>query len=143
MGAEVFFTNAINQQFSRSKVAQVVPQKAAPIVLEGSVDEIRFVSVSQAKSSEDLFKKLPVNTILTTNYRIYVIVNLKLKRLSDNKILWAGQFKTERDYLAPQLESNVINSANALYNSSARRQNLKLMAEQLMIEAHDRMTENF
>ncbi|HRO68381.1 MAG TPA: hypothetical protein PL182_12500, partial [Pseudobdellovibrionaceae bacterium] len=62
---------------------------------------------------------------------------------SDSEVVWEGRFRGERTYAAPQVHMAGVNSVNPLYNLSARRQNLDVLAQEMMIEAHSRMTENF
>jgi hypothetical protein len=70
-------------------------------------------------------------------------VTVKVVRQADGTELWAGSFSGERTYAAPQVTLAGVNSVDPLYNLSARRQNIDLMANDLMLEAHDRITENF
>lgn len=143
-GVEVYFTNAIIQQFALSKIARVVPKKKAPIVLEGQITEIKYESEAQATlSSDSPTPNLPKGAVLTTKYRIYIFAKLRLIRVLDNKVIWQSPFKSEKDYSAPLLERENINSANALYNHSARQREIQLMAESMMTEVHDRLSESF
>ncbi|MNY58066.1 hypothetical protein D3C86_1943590 [compost metagenome] len=68
---------------------------------------------------------------------------MKLVRQADGTELWSGSFSGERTYVAPQVTLAGVNSVNPLYNLSARRQNIDIMANDIMTEAHDRITENF
>lgn len=141
VGIESYFTNELIRQLARSGVARVVNKADAAVVLEGSIEELRFVR--NAKATQNEIQRLPLGSVLTTEYRIHVTSKVQLRRLSDGKILWQDSFQNERAYFASQLGSAGINSANALYNQSARHQNLAKMAEDMMIEAHDRLTESF
>jgi hypothetical protein len=86
---------------------------------------------------------LPEGAVLTTDYRLVVTTSLKLKRRSDDRIMWQGSFQGEKSYSAPRIGTPLANSANATYNHSVRMQTISAIADDMMTEAHDRMTENF
>lgn len=139
---EGFFTNELIQQFHRSQVAKVVPRMTAPVTIEGRINQVKYIHGGQVDGS-DKSKELPPNSVLTVEYRILVNANIILRRNSDQKILWQGQFDSESVYNAPQVGLAVINSVNPLYNHSARIEVIGRMAKDMMTEAHNRMTENF
>jgi hypothetical protein len=86
---------------------------------------------------------LPADAVLDRVYRIVVTSNIVLKRKSDERIIWQGNFSNERVYDPQRLGTGVVNSANATYNQSARMEYMSRLAEEMMTEAHDRITENF
>lgn len=136
-GVETYFTNALVRALESSKLAKITPKSAAQVALEGSVDSIIYAT-----------NPLPAgggldDVVLTNEYRIYLQASVRLRRISDQTIIWQGKFSGERSYLAPQIFKPGINSANALYNHSARYQNIQAMAQDTMTEAFDRLTENF
>jgi len=143
VGAEIYFTNALIQEFERSKVAEVLPESLSDAVLRGTISRIEYVApetgMKLAKDSEFL----PQGTVLATIYNINVVIDMSLVRRSDEKVIWSGSFSGVRSYSAPQVTLPVVNSVNPLYNLSARRQNIELIANDVMSEVHDRMTENF
>ena len=136
-GIEVSFTNSIIQEFGRSRIARVVEPSQAEGLLEGEVTDLQYLSGGSTERS------LPSGSVLATEYRILLFVRVRLKRQSDKTILWQSDFTGERTYVAPQVASAGINTVNPLYNLSARRQNIEVMASEIMAEAHDRLTENF
>lgn len=147
-GIEVYFTNALLEQFSLSRVAKIVDKDLAPAVLEGVVESVKYVPEALAEGSSDPSVKsplpnLPSGAVLATKYRVYVTARVQLRRKSDGKILWQSKFENEKDYSAPQLESADINSANALYNHSARHRVIGEIAHNMMIDVHDRLSESF
>lgn len=139
VGVEVPFTNAMIREFTRSQVAKVVDKSAAQVVLEGSVEKIIYDVANQINNP----LLIPPNTILNSEYRISVYIKLVLRRASDQHILWEQAFNGQKSYLAPKIGLEGLNSANALYNQSARQQNLSEMAGDITAEAHGRLTENF
>lgn len=144
VGIEVFFTNSLIREFERSRVARVSSTEEAPLALEGVVKGVqidRAGLVTGGETSE--IQNLPANAVLATEYRLLVFVHLRLRRKSDRQIVWEGAFQKEGVYLAPRIGGEGINSANANYNKSAREQRIAQIAEEMMEEAHDRMTENF
>jgi TolB-like protein len=146
VGIESYFTNSIIEEFARSKRIQVIDQRDAPVRLEGVIVDIKFqrsaLAEGTGKESQEV-EGLPDETILTTEYRVRVTAQVYLRRLSDQKIIWSGAFKGEDIYTAPQVGSAGVNSANALYNHSARRQVVQGIANDMMAEAYRRVTERF
>lgn len=144
---EVFFTNSLRRELFRAREVKVTDEKTAPITIDGVIDSVSFVQGAPVEGvgsdTEGDIPTLPAGAILTTDYRIYVTTTLAVRRNSDNKVLWRGSFTNERSYLAPQIGTESINSSNALYNQSARLQNIEIMAKEMMREAYNRMTENF
>lgn len=156
VGVETYFTNFLIREFNRSKIAHVVSRDTAPIVIEGNVTSIEYRHggttlgncdptdpLTGAKCRETNKISIPMNTVLTTEYRVGVTADLKVIRTSDRKVLWTGSVSNERNYTAPQVGTAGINSVNALYNHSARMELIETLAQDMMAEVHDRMTENF
>jgi hypothetical protein len=157
-GVEVFFTNALVRELERSRLAKVTDMASAEVDLVGVVSSIKYAptnSYSIDRSNVDVEHfpapndprsfgpNIATNTVQNTEYRILVTTQLQLVRISDHKVVWAGEFKNERTYLAPKIAIQDLTSANATYNQSARDQNLQLMAKDTMREAYERLTENF
>lgn len=145
VGIEVDYTNAFVNRMERSKAAKIVDKSMAPAVVEGSIQSV-LVSmgpgVTGGKDNKEV-PSLPEGAVLTTEFRVTVAVKIQLRRASDQSILWTGMFSGEKTYLAPRIGTAIVNSANALYNQSARRDTIQRLAEEMMTEAHNRMTENF
>ena len=141
VGIEPIFTNAIIRRFARSQVAKVSDKESSPLTLEGTI--MQLDTLAGAVEDRTALKTLPEHAVLITQYRLVVTANIILKRKSDDKILWQGSFRNEKVYDPPRIGTAIVNSANATYNQSARIQTLSLLAEEMMAEAHDRITENF
>lgn len=141
VGAEMPFTNALIGRFARSKVARVSDKDSSPLTLEGTIREISIQPGAFQTNAQ--LKSLPDDAVLSSEYRIVVNAVLILRRKSDEKIVWQGGFSNEKVYAAPRIGTPVLNSANATYNQSARMHTIALLAEEMMAEAHDRITENF
>ncbi|CAN5428998.1 hypothetical protein BH10BDE1_BH10BDE1_04890 [soil metagenome] len=144
VGIEVPFTNAIIRELARSQIARVVPKSEAQVVLEGEILKIQYDVATQSNcDGSNCTIAIPQRTVLNTEYRINIFTKLKLRRLSDGKVLWSEDFNAQKSYLASKIGLEGLNSANALYNHSARQENISAMAADIMAEAHGRMTENF
>lgn len=140
VGIEAKFTNLLIYEFSRSKVSKMVSKQSAPVYVQGEIVSLEFAHDAQLDGAKD---SLPPNTVLTSVYRATVKVEVKLIRAADQRVLWAGEFKNERVYIAPQVKLEGANTVNALYNHSAQIEVVELLAGDMMVEAHDRMIENF
>lgn len=136
-GIEMSFTNALRQEFARSKVAVVTERDQAPVELIGRVATL---NISREVLRDDSRQLGPV---LATVYRIRMVLDFELRNRASGEQLWAGSVNGERTYNAPQVFTSKINSVNPLYNQSARRQNIETLAGTMMSEVHDRVTENF
>jgi hypothetical protein len=139
VGIEADFTRALISRVERSRVATIKDKDRAPLVLRGTIDGITITRGLGASKIE----KLPSRAVLNTEYIIKVNASLALVRQSDQKVLWSGGFEKSKVYLAPRIGTPVVSSANALYNASKRRETLESLADEMMHEAHDRMTESF
>ncbi len=140
---ETYFTNALRREFERSRVAKLMSKDDSPLTLEGEirrVDVLPSVQIIQGNSTSPDF---PVDTVLNTENRITLTVNLRLRRKSDQRIIWEQAFSRERVYSAPRVTLPFINSADPLYNQSSRLQTISRLADEMMEEAHDSLTENF
>lgn len=142
VGVEAAFTQALQEQFLRSKVAEVVDEGKAEVRVEGAIVDITYLPENRVESDPNS-SYLPSGTVVATQYRVLTKVDVKAVRRSDGEVLWSGTFKGERTYAAPFVTLSGVNSVNPLYNLSARRQNLEAMANDMMVETHGRMTENF
>ena len=143
VGIEVSFTNALIQEFQRSHVARVVDNSLSEVAVIGTIDSIQYLPGAKRLAGDSATPYLPQGTALASEYRILLVVTVRVVRQADGTELWKGTFNGERTYRAPQVTLAGVNSVNPLYNLSARRQNIDVMASDLMLEAHDRITENF
>ncbi len=145
-GMEVAFTNAMIQEFEKNKVAKVIysPRQgeAAPVLLKGEIVSIVYKATSPVQK-KDKAPLLPDGAVLATGYRVIVKTQISLIQKSTGKVLWISSFDGESSYAAPQVTIARLNSVNPLYNLSTRRRTIETIAQNLMVEAHDRMTEIF
>ena len=141
VGIEPLFTNSLITHFERSQAARVTDKDIAPVVLEGVITSV--VTTQGAVEDSTNLLSLPADAVLTTQYVIVVQSTLTLRRKSDDKVIWIGTFRNEKVYSSPVIGTAVVNSADATYNQSARIQTIALLAEEMMTEAHDRITENY
>jgi hypothetical protein len=143
VGAETYFTNALKSEALRSKFVSIKNDESqAEGVLQGtvkSVDIIADESVIEAKNTT----YMPTETVIATQYRVSVVIDLVLRKSNSTKVLWSGNFVQTQSYSAPQITLPVINTSNALYNESAKRQTLNVLSRDMMQAAFDRMVENF
>jgi hypothetical protein len=143
VGIEPYFTNSLIRRFSRSQVARVTDKETSPLLLLGYVDAVQIINGPAVDNKSSQLPTLPDQTILITEYRLLIKTHIVLKRKSDDKVLWQGSFSNQKVYAPPRIGSELVNSANATYNQSVKMETISLLAEEMMAEAHDRMTENF
>lgn len=141
-GIEMPFTNAVIRELQRAQIGRITTRDEAQVTLEGTIESVNFVPAEKVEGVPSV-NLLPANTVLTTKYQVLLQTTLRLRRNSDQKILWQGTFQGERYYFTPKIGEPGLNSVNALYNQSARYENIQAMAVEIMAEAHDRLTENF
>lgn len=135
------FSNALIQEFQRSRIARVVDNALSEVAVVGQIETVQYLPGAKRVAGDSSY--LPKGTVIASEYRILVTASVKVVRQSDGAELWSGMFSGERTYAAPQVTLAGVNSVNPLYNLSARRQNIDIIAGDLMVEAHDRITENF
>lgn len=138
VGIETEFTNACIQELSRSGLATVTTEANADVVLEGVIHAVSYLGKSAVG-----FETTPGQSrSLIREYQTHV--NLVFKIVDQQKKeLWQGQILGEKNYKAPQLQTMGLSTANPLYNQSARRQVLRMIAKEIATEAVGDMTENF
>lgn len=142
-GIEVAFTNNLIQEFQRSRIARIVDNSLSEVAVVGNIDSVQYLPGAKRVAGDSSTPYLPSGTVIASEYRILLTVTVKVVRQADGTELWSGTFSGERTYAAPQVTLAGVNSVNPLYNLSARRQNIDVMASDIMAEAHDRITENF
>ena len=141
-GSEVGFTNALIKEFERSQVGKVTSESLSDVTIIGTITSIQYLPGTGIVADLSV-NTLPRGTVLANGYRILVTATVRVVRQADKTEIWAGGFSGERTYVAPKITIAGVNSANPLYNLSARRQNIESVANDMMAEAHDRITENF
>lgn len=140
---ETFFTHSMIMEVERSSLAQVTAKEESQAILMGEITKVDYVQGTEITSETGGFETLPKGTVLSKEYRIIAEATVKLVRSSDRAVLWEGSVAGEKHYTAPVVTKEVLNTANPLYNQSARIQNIQVMAQDMMAEAYERMTENF
>lgn len=141
-GIEIAFTNSLIQEFERNKVAAVRKEDQAPVVVKGEVMNVTYKPSGPVQNGEKA-PLLPDGAVLATSYRVIVSARISLMEKNTGKVIWVSDFDAETSYSAPQVTVARVNTVNPLYNLSARRRVIEQLAQDLMVEAHDRMTENF
>lgn len=143
VGAETVFTNSLKSEALKAKFITLKNDEVdAQAVLQGRITNITVVAVESVIEAKNT-KYLPTETVIATQYTINATVHLELIRKGSSAILWSGDFQQATNYSSPQITLPVINTANALYNYSAKRQTLDALSKEMMQAAFDRMVENF
>lgn len=137
VGIETSFTNALIDEISQSRVAQVNPQSEVEVL--GTIESVQYFPLGKTTVGEIGSDQI----LLATDYRVVIVMEVVVKKHLDDKILWSDKFTGERSFSASQVQSSIVSSANPLYNLSAKRRNIAELAQDLVAEATDKMTENF
>jgi hypothetical protein len=137
VGIETSFTNAMIDELLRSRVATINPD--ADVEVLGAIESVQYFP-----SGNNPIGNIGVDRpVLASDYRVVIVMDLSVKKKSDDKLLWSGKFTGQRTFSAARITAPVVNSANPLYNLSARRRNISALAQDMVVEATDKMTENF
>lgn len=139
---ETFFTHSMIMEVEKSSLARVTPKEESQAILMGEITKISYILGTEITEKTQGFQ-LPLGTVLSKEYRIIAEATIRLVRSSDMAVLWEGNVQGEKRYPAPVITKEVLNTANPLYNQSAKIQNIQQMAQDMMAEAYERMTENF
>lgn len=137
-GVGMDFTDALIREVEKSRVGRITERNLSEIEITGVVSNIGLEGLNKNELAG-----LPKGAVLASEYRVSLTVDLTLVRRSDQTVLWSGQVSGTKTFPAAQITATGINSANPLYNLSSKRRTIQLLAREMMIEAHDRMTENF
>lgn len=140
-GIEAYFTNSLSRELQRSEVAKITDKNNSQVTIEGTINNLSFAPT--APETNKNLVQLQSDVTLFLEYRIYIEASVAVRRNSDNQIIWSGSFKGEKSYVAPQVGSAGVNTVNPLYNHSARHLQISQVAQDMMVEAVDRMTEQF
>jgi hypothetical protein len=140
---ETFFTHSMIMEVERSSLATITPKEESQAILMGEITKIDYILGTEVTPTTPGFESLPKGTVLSKEYRIIAEANIRLVRSSDKAVLWEGSVQGEKRYPAPVITKEVLNTANPLYNQSAKIQNIQQMSQDMMAEAYERMTENF
>ncbi len=142
-GVEVFFTESLKTEAIKSGLVHLSGTEAeSDAILTGVVNDIEVTSDESVIEARDN-AYLPNSTVLSTQTKVTVSVSVSLKKKNSSEILWSSDFKQSRYYTPPQVTLPVINTANNLYNLSARRQTLETLSKEMMQLAFDRLVDNF
>ncbi|MCH2533802.1 MAG: LPS assembly lipoprotein LptE [Bdellovibrionales bacterium] len=142
-GPEKYFTSTLIKEFERIQTVNVTSKSKAPVFIKGSINEVTVEGLSPIQGGAEPFDRLPKEAALYSVYRIKVRLAIAVLRRDDQVVLWSENFNREKVYKAPQIESPIINSANAVYNESAIQSSLSEVADELMTDVYDRLTESF
>ncbi len=135
---EVPFTQALIAELEKSKIAQLTDPRFAEVIALGKIKSVEYLPSGRREGGG-----LPLGAVLASEYRIVLTMELSLKKVSDQTIVWSSVFQGERTYIAPQVTQPVVNTVNANYNHSARRLNIETLSKQMVAEAYSQMTEGF
>ncbi len=136
-GVEVEFTNALVEEFERGHIASIKDPSQAEVIVEGEITSVNYSPYSLDTTGPTR------GFLMAGGYSITVNVKIRLKRAADGVVLIEQDYSQGRNYTAPKVKTVGLNSANSLYNLSARRQNIQVMAKAMMADVHDRLTDNF
>ncbi len=142
-GVEPYFTKALIDEVERSPLSYIENEIGAQVTFEGEIKHIRFVQGAQFDPDNPSESYLLKGTELIKEYRIYIKVEVRVRRNSDGQILWARNLEGEKLYDAPLITRPMINSASATYNHSARHIHIQLLAKDMMGKVYALLTENF
>jgi len=137
VGIETSFTNALIDELSKSRVAKVNPQ--AEVEVLGIIESVKYSPLGKKTVSAIGSDQI----VLATDYRIEIVMQMQVRQRDADKILWVDKFTGERTFSGSQVSSPIVSSANPLYNLSAKRRNIAELAQDLVAEATDKMTESF
>lgn len=137
VGVETFFTNALIDEVNRSRVAKLNP--SSDVELLGTIESIQYIP----SGTEPVGKIGNDQLVINREYRIVIVMELVLKKRYEEQALWANKFTGERSYSSSFITSPIVSGANPIYNLSARRRNISQLAQDMVAEATDKLTENF
>lgn len=151
-GIEHNFTQALVRELERSGFAVVTTKGQAELVLIGSIISLSHDGGGSDRTFESKDYSNPDPAQRTSkkyaatyfvNYNLTVVTNLQAVRSRDKQMIWQTALHGADSYRGALLFRQGIRNSNVLYNQSRKKQTIKLIAEDMMSEAFDRLTENF
>jgi len=121
IGLENVFTNAIINQFVQWKKLPIKPRKEADAVLVGSITGINIQEVSHVDSDK------------TLTSRVTITLELALKRVETDEILWKRNYSYYDDYVET---GNALDTA--ILRRGAENQIAEYLAEKIYIDMFER-----
>ena len=147
VGAETYFTQALINELQRSGFIIVTDKSSAEVVINGTILGVLNTgagSFSTFYKTDHIAKKsAPYSASMFTEYLLTVSANIRANRTRDDKMIWQTFLRNQKNYRGPRLKKDGLRSSNPLYNQSTKKQTIKLIANEMMSEAFDRLTENF
>jgi hypothetical protein len=134
---EIYFTNSMVQELEKSQFVKSVSLNDSEAILLGEITSLEFVATSLDK------RGVPSDREITRQYQINLTSTYSLIRRSDQKKFWSTSITSSKTYIAPGVTASVLNTVNPLYNLSARRQNIEVIAQQQTSEVFERLSEDF
>lgn len=153
-GVEHNFTQALIKELERSGFAIVTTKDQAELVVQGSIISLSHSGGGSDRNFESKdFSRAPNGAITSTSnkyrasfytsYNLKVVTNLQVYRSRDKQLIWQTALTGGRAYNGALLLKQGVRSSNVLYNQSRKKQTIALIAEDMMGEAFDQLTENF
>lgn len=158
VGIETYFTRSLRTEFERSGLAHVTSKSDAQVILEGTIvglsisgtDGTQYgdsgLQTPNPRTDPDLLSNknpLAKGTTLNRTLNSNITVRITARKVSDNGILWESDFNSSRNFYAALIGTPDLTYANPLYNQNAKVITIEKQAQDMMSEAHDRLTENF
>ena len=149
VGAEAFFTTAMIRELKRSGFAFVADRNQAELVITGRIMMMDYSGTSTTAGfqtfpdPDDNNRVRTFNASLFTRYLLSAVAHVKVLKTVDNSVVWQSTFRGSKNFLAPSITNAGVRSANPLYNQSIRDENVRVVANEMMNEAFDQLTESF
>lgn len=147
LGLETVFAQSLTRELERSGFAHVASKDSAELIIQGNVVTVDF----KGRGSDPNFKSkdfsngtsTTYSASFFTDYRMTISVNLRVIRSRDKQLIWQTNVRGQRAFQSARLKRQGIRSSNVLYNEARKKQTIRLIAQEMMSDAFDRMTENF
>ena len=146
-GVEHMFTQALTRELARSGFAIVTSKDTAELIIKGNIIALDVAGGGATKGlvANDFQNNVSsqFDAFFFTLQNIGITTNIKVYRSRDEQLIWQTAVKGQDVALGSLLRRQGVRSSNVLYNQSRKKQTIKLIAQRMMNEAFDRMTEKF
>ena len=143
-GAEVYFTNSLRTYLlSRSGKLKLLNQNADARIT-GSLKSVTVTPASRIYGTTDTERSggLANNRILAISYTLVAVVELKLIRNKDEKVLWSNSFSQSINMDSGSF-TDERKSTNVFIKESKKQEGLRDLADQTMKLAVEYLLEEF
>ncbi|MBE8163412.1 MAG: hypothetical protein HAW63_05435 [Bdellovibrionaceae bacterium] len=132
VGLESVFTNNLITRINLGNKKLI--QDFAPVEIQADILSAKVSPISRGSVG---------SVVLVTEYRVEVVLRVKLMQRWKEKMLWSKTFKREVSYIPPQISISELSSVSSFYNNSALQLTFSNIAKTVSGDIYTALTDRF